>query len=67
MGKVNEYIKKMLQYLKHEIKEDKNKPWLRYYKDTNESLEYSQKSMYDELKSTALKYEKKNRTFILWK
>lgn len=64
MGKVNEYIKKMLQYLKHEIKEDKNKPWLRYYKDTNESLEYSQKSMYDELKSTSLKYEK--RTALLY-
>ena len=30
MGKVNDYIEKMLKYLKIEIKDNKEKPWLKY-------------------------------------
>ena len=33
MGKVNDYIEKMLKYLKIEINYNKEKPWLKYYKN----------------------------------
>ena len=34
MGKVNDYISKMLKYIKNEIGENKEKPWIKYYTRT---------------------------------
>ena len=59
MGKVNEYISKMLKYIKNEIGENKEKPWLKYYTSAPESLNYYQGSMYDYLKESAIKNEKR--------
>lgn len=59
MGKVNDYISKMLKYIKNEIGENKEKPWLKYYTRTPESLNYYQGSMYDYVKESAIKNEKR--------
>ena len=59
MGKVNDYIEKMLKYLKIEIKDNKEKPWLKYYKNVPESLNYYQGSMYDYLKESVIRNEKR--------
>ena len=54
MGKVNDYISKMLKYIKNEIGENKEKPWIKYYTRTPESLNYYQGSMYDYVKESAI-------------
>lgn len=59
MGKVNDYISKMLKYIKSEIGENKEKPWIKYYTRTPESLNYYQGSMYDYVKESAIKNEKR--------
>lgn len=59
MGKVNDYISKMLKYIKNEIGENKEKPWIKYYTRTPESLNYYQGSMYDYVKESAIKNEKR--------
>ena len=59
MGKVNDYITKMLKYIKNEIGENKEKPWIKYYTRTPESLNYYQGSMYDYVKESAIKNEKR--------
>ena len=59
MGKVNDYIEKMLKYLKIEINYNKEKPWLKYYKNVPESLNYYQGSMYDYLKESVIRNEKR--------
>ncbi len=59
MGKVNDYISKMLKYIKNEIVENKEKPWIKYYTRTPESLNYYQGSMYDYVKESAIKNEKR--------
>ena len=38
MGKVNEYINKLLKYVKKDAKINKEKPWLKYFDNTPESL-----------------------------
>ena len=58
MGIVNDYIKKILKKIKPF--EDKEKPWLKYYDDIPENLNYNKGSLYDFLKDTASKNE--NRT-----
>ena len=59
MGKVNDYISKMLKYIKNEIGDNKEKPWIKYYTNAPESLNYYQGSMYDYLKESAIKNEKR--------
>ena len=59
MGKVNDYISKMLKYIKNEIGDNKEKPWIKYYTRAPESLNYYQGSMYDYLKESAIKNEKR--------
>lgn len=59
MGKVNDYISKMLKYIKNEIGENREKPWIKYYTRTPESLNYYQGSMYDYVKESAIKNEKR--------
>ena len=59
MVKVNDYISKMLKYIKNEIGENKEKPWIKYYTRTPESLNYYQGSMYDYVKESAIKNEKR--------
>lgn len=55
MGIVNDYIKKILKKIKPF--EDKEKPWLKYYDDIPENLNYNKGSLYDFLKDTASKNE----------
>src|SRR5574344_30948 len=55
MGKVNNYIKKLLNKLN--IKENKENPWLKYYYKLPEHLNYYQGSLYDILNDTATKYQ----------
>ncbi len=59
MGKVNEYINRLIKFIKNEKTENKEKPWLKYYGDVPESLNYFNGSMYDYLKDTATKNEKR--------
>ena len=56
MGIVNEYINKLLNILKNDVKENKEKPWYKYYGDTPEHLNYFKGSIYDYLKQTANNY-----------
>ena len=39
MGIVNDYINKLLSYVKKDKKENKEKPWLKYYGDMPEDIE----------------------------
>ena len=56
MGIVNEYINKLLNIFKNYVKENKEKPWFKYYGDTPENLNYFKGSIYDYLKQTANNY-----------
>ena len=59
MGKVNDYINKLLSYIKKDSKDNKEKPWLKYYGEMPEHLNYFNGSMYDYLYESALKnYER---------
>lgn len=60
MGKVNDYINRLINFIKNEKPENKEKPWLKYYGDVPESLNYFNGSMYDYLKDTASKNEKRS-------
>lgn len=60
MGKVNDYINRLIGFIKNEKPENKEKPWLKYYGDVPESLNYFNGSMYDYLKDTASKNEKRS-------
>lgn len=60
MGKVNDYINRLISFIKNEKPENKEKPWLKYYGDVPESLNYFNGSMYDYLKNTASKNEKRS-------
>ena len=60
MGKVNDYINKLISFIKNEKPINKEKPWLKYYGDVPESLNYFNGSMYDYLKDTASKNEKRS-------
>ena len=59
MGKVNDYINKLISFIKREKEFDKEKPWLKYYKDIPEHINYFRGSMYDALKDTASKNERR--------
>ena len=59
MGKVNDYINKLISFIKNEKPINKEKPWLKYYGDVPESLNYFNGSMYDYLKDTASKNYKR--------
>ena len=60
MGKVNDYINRLINFIKNEKPENKEKPWLKYYGNVPESLNYFNGSMYDYLKDTASKNEKRS-------
>lgn len=60
MGKVNDYINRLISFIKNEKPENKEKPWLKYYGDVPENLNYFNGSMYDYLKDTASKNEKRS-------
>ena len=60
MGKVNDYINRLINFIKNEKNENKEKPWLKYYGNVPESLNYFNGSMYDYLKDTASKNEKRS-------
>ncbi len=55
MGIVNNYINKLLNIIKKDKKDDKEKPWLKYYEDVPKHLNYFNGSMYDCLKESALR------------
>ena len=59
MGIVNDYIKKLLKFVKNDTVENKEKPWLKYYGDMPESLNYFNGSLYDNLKETTSRNEKR--------
>ncbi len=59
MGKVNDYINKLLNYIKSKKKDTKEKPWLKYYGEMPETLNYFSGSMYDYLYESAIKNEKR--------
>ena len=60
MGKVNDYINRLINFIKNEKTENKEKPWLKYYGNVPESLNYFNGSLYDYLKDTASKNEKRS-------
>ena len=60
MGKVNDYINRLINFIKNEKTENKEKPWLKYYGNVPECLNYFNGSMYDYLKDTASKNEKRS-------
>ena len=60
MGKVNNYIDKLLKYIKKDKKINKEKPWLKYYENTPESLNYFNGSMYDYLNESANRNSDRN-------
>ena len=60
MGKVNDYINRLINFIKNEKTENKEKPWLKHYGNVPESLNYFNGSMYDYLKDTASKNEKRS-------
>ena len=55
MGKVNEYINKIINKI-NSFKYNKEKPWLKYYDRMPEHLEYYNGSMYDMVRDTSLKH-----------
>ena len=60
MGIVNDYIKKMLKFIKKEEKVKYEKPWHRYYEGLPIHVNYYNGSIYDKLCDTA--YEHSNLT-----
>ena len=56
MGKVNDYIKKLLNFVKGEDKVKYEKPWHKYYEGQPIHLNYFNGSIYDKLKETAYSY-----------
>lgn len=60
MGVVNNYINRIIKYLKKEKSEQEYEhPWHQYYGDIPEHLNYPHGSMYDALRETALMNESK--------
>ena len=59
MGIVNDYISKLLNRVKSNKKVNKEKPWLKYYGDMSETLNYFSGSMYDYLNVSATVNEKR--------
>ena len=55
MGKVNDYISKVINKL-NEYKYNANKPWLQYYDRMPEHLDYYNGSIYDMVSDAALKF-----------
>lgn len=55
MGKVNDYISKIIEKINN-FKYDEDKPWLKYYDRMPEHLNYYNGSMYDIVFDIALKY-----------
>ena len=55
MGIVNEYIKKIVSKI-NKSKDNKEKPWLKYYDRMPEHLDYYNGSMYDAVFDISLKY-----------
>ena len=55
MGIVNNYINKLLDYIKKDRNDDKEKPWLKYYGSMPEHLNYYNGSMYDYLYESAIR------------
>lgn len=60
MGKVNDYINKLISFIKNDKTENSEKPWLKYYGNINENLNYFNGSIYDKLKDTAIRNEKRS-------
>ena len=56
MGKINEYIKKLIS--KNKKVKDKDKPWLELYDDVPDTLDYYSGSLYDVIKENSSKYSK---------
>ena len=54
MGIVNDYINKLLKYVKKD-KNDPERPWIKYYGDMPNTLNYFNGSMYDYLEESALR------------
>ena len=57
MGIVNNYINKLLNYININKKEDKDKPWFKYYGRMPQHLNYYSGSMYDYLYESAIRNE----------
>src|SRR5574344_158482 len=58
MGKVNDYIKKLICAIRGN--KDKNgKPWLKYYNDIPEHLNYFGGSLYDKIKESSTENSKR--------
>lgn len=57
MGVVNQYINKLMNFLKIDVV-NPDKPWVKYYKNIPEHLNYDTGSIYDALNKTALMYPK---------
>lgn len=55
MGKVNEYISKIIDKI-NSFKYNEEKPWLKYYDRMPEHLNYYNGSMYDMVNDAAIKY-----------
>ena len=55
MGKVNDYIKKVISKIS-DFKYNKEKPWLKYYDRMPEHLNYYNGSMYDIVHDASIKY-----------
>ena len=55
MGKVNEYISKIIDKF-NSFKYNEEKPWLKYYDRMPEHLNYYNGSMYDMVSDAAIKY-----------
>ena len=56
MGKINEYIKKLVK--KNKKVKDKERPWLELYDDVPDKLDYYSGSLYDVIKENSSKYAK---------
>lgn len=54
MGKINDYIRKLINRTKKE--KDREKPWLDLYEDVPVSLDYYSGSLYDAIKESGDKY-----------
>lgn len=59
MGIVNDYIKKMLKFIKKDEEEKYEQPWHRYYQGQPIHLNYFNGSMYDKLYNTACEHSDK--------
>ena len=56
MGKINEYIKKLVK--RNKKVKDKERPWLELYDDVPDTLDYYSGSLYDVIKENSSKYSK---------